>query len=132
MKRLRWLLRPAIEAIHQDLIGRYGGVAGLRDPAALDSALARPRHLAVYRPTVSVPRLAAAYGWGLLRNHPFVDGNKRIALAAILVFLERNGWEWLPSEVEETATVLAAAAGAMSEREWNAWVERNSAKKVLR
>lgn len=77
-----------------------------------------------------MPRLAAAYGWGLLRNHPFVDGNKRIALAAVLVFLEHNGWEWLSSEVEETANVLAAAADKMSERDWNYWIAHNAAKKV--
>lgn len=129
MRRIRWLIRPAVEAIHYELITRYGGVEGLRDPSALDSALARPMHLATYRSRAPMPRLAAAYGWGLLGNHPFVDGNKRIALAAVLVFLDRNGWEWLSNEVEQTAKVLAAAAGEMGEREWNSWVGRNSRRK---
>ena len=95
----------------------------MRDPAALDSALARPKHFLTYKSRLTVPELAASYGWGLLRNHPFVDGNKRIALAAMVTFLELNGWEWLPNEVKETAKVLAAAAGEIGERDWNLWVE---------
>ena len=73
---------------------------------------------------MSVPKLAAAYAWGLLKNHPFFDGNKRTALAALVVFLDLNGWDWTCSEVEETATVLGAAAGEISEEDWSAWVER--------
>lgn len=129
MKRPRWLTTRAVEAIHHELIVRYGGREGLRDRGALDSALARPKHLVTYRSRISVPQLAASYGWGLLRNHPFVDGNKRIALAAMIVFLELNGWEWLASELEETAKVLAAAAREVSEREWNQWVESYSEKR---
>jgi death on curing protein len=115
--------------MHHELIVRYGGTEGLRDAGALDSALARPKHLVTYKSGVTVPRLAASYGWGLLRNHPFIDGNKRTALAAMIVFLELNGWEWLASEVEETAKVLAAAAPEVSEREWNLWVESSSRKR---
>ena len=129
MKRPRWLTTRAVEAIHRELIVRYGGTEGLRDANALDSALARPKHLVAYKSRVTVPQLAASYGWGLLRNHPFVDGNKRIALAAMIVFLELNDWEWLASEVEETAKVLAAAAREISEREWNVWVESSSRKR---
>ncbi len=129
MKRPRWLTTRAVEAIHRELIVRYGGTEGLRDANALDSALARPKHLVAYKSRVTVPRLAASYGWGLLRNHPFVDGNKRIALAAMIVLLELNDWEWLASEVEETAKVLAAAAREISEREWNVWVESSSRKR---
>ncbi len=109
--------------MHHELIARYGGTQGLQDAGALDSALARPQHLVVYKSRPSVPQLAASYGWGLLRNHPFVDGNKRIALAAMIVFLELNAWEWLASEVEETDKVLAAAGREVSESEWNLWVE---------
>jgi len=132
VKRVRWLTVSAVEAIHYELIHRYGGVGGLRDAGALDSALARPKQLNAYRASSSVPHLAAAYGWGLLRNHPFIDGNKRIALASTLVFLELNGWEWLATEVEESAQVLAAAAAEMSESEWIAWVQNSSAKKRQR
>jgi death-on-curing protein len=115
--------------MHQELIGRYGGTDGLRDAGALDSALARPKNLVTYKSRHTVPQLAASYGWGLLRNHPFVDGNERITLAAMVVFLDFNGWEWLATEVEETAQVLAAAARDISEREWNLWVESASRKR---
>ena len=93
MKRLRWLTPEAIAAIQEELIERYGGVSGVRAIGLLESAVARPQHLAAYKRNLTVPALAAAYGWGLLRNHPFVDGNKRIALAAMVVFLDLNGWE---------------------------------------
>ena len=130
MKRLRWLTADAIAAIHEELISRYGGVPGLRAAGLLESAVARPQHLATYRRKVTVPALAAAYGWGLLRNHPFVDGNKRIALAAMVVFLDLNGWELTCTQAEETAMVLRAAAGEISERGWSEWVGRSARKKA--
>ncbi len=129
MKRLRWLTPAAVIAIHQELIAGYGGVSGLRARASLESAVARPQHLAAYKPQVTVPELASAYAWGLLRNHPFVDGNKRVALAAMVVFLDLNGWELTSGEAEETATILRAAASEITERDWNRWVSANSAKK---
>ncbi len=129
MKRLRWLTAGAVAAIHEELISRYGGVSGVRAVGLLESAVARPQHLAAYRRKVTVPALAAAYGWGLLRNHPFVDGNKRIALAAMVVFLDLNGWELACRQAEETAMILRAAAGEMSERSWSEWVGRSSRKK---
>lgn len=103
----------------------------MRSPELLDSAIARPKHLAAYKDKVMVPQLAASYAWGLLRNHPFVDGNKRIALAAAIVFLDLNGWELGCSEAEETAMVLQAAAGEITEQAWSRWVQK-SAKKTTR
>jgi death-on-curing protein len=129
VKRRRWLTASAVIAIHQELIAGYGGVPGLRAPASLESALARAKHLASYKRNVTMPELAAACGWGLLRNHPFVDGNKRIALAAIVVFLELNGWELTCSEAEETGMILRAAAGEINEPAWNRWVVGHSARK---
>jgi death-on-curing protein len=129
VKRLRWLTPAAVIAIHKELIASYGGVAGLRVPASLESALARPKHLTSYKPSVTLPELAAAYAWGLLRNHPFTDGNKRIALATTSVFLDLNGWELTCGEAEETAMVLRAAAGEITEREWTKWVTRHAARK---
>ena len=96
----------------------------------MESAVARPQHLAAYKRDVTVPTLAAAYGWGLLRNHPFVDGNKRIALAAMVVFLDLNGWELTCSQAEETAMILRAAAGEITEREWSDWVGRTAKRKA--
>ena len=129
MKRLRWLTSEAVIAIHRDLIARYGGTSGVRSPTLLDSALARPKHLASYKQGVTVPDLAAAYAWGLLRNHPFLDGNKRVALAMMIVFLDLNGWELTCSEAEETAMVLAAASNEIGERDWTRWIAGHSARK---
>ena len=123
MKGLRWLTTRGLSAIHDDLIERYGGIHGMRDTGALESAVARPRQLASYGGSTTVPKLAAAYAWALLRNHPFVDGNKRVALAAIVIFLDLNGWDWTASEIEETAVILGAAAGEIKERAWIGWVE---------
>ena len=128
MKTVRWLSAAAIIAIHEELVSRYGGMSGLRSPELLDSAIARPKHLAAYRDAVTVPQLAASYAWGLLRNHPFVDGNKRIALAAALVFLDLNGWELACSEAEETAMVLQAAAGELTEPAWSRWMQKSAQK----
>ncbi len=129
MKRLRWLTAKAVQAIHEELIARYGGISGLRARGLLESAVARPRNLAAYGPKTSVAGLAAAYAWGLLRNHPFADGNKRTALAALVVFLELNGWELSCREAEETAMVLSAAARQITERAWTDWVRRAAKKK---
>jgi death on curing protein len=130
VKGVCWLTAEAVIAIHRELIAGYGGIPGLRASATLESAIARPKQIAAYNPRATVPGLAAAYAWGLLRNHPFVDGNKRVALAAINVFLELNGWELICSETEETAKVLQAAAGEITEGEWNTWVRR-SARRIL-
>ena len=129
MKRLRWLTAAAVLAIHQELIATYGGASGLRGSALLESAIARPKHLATYETGVRVPHLAAGYAWGLLRNHPFLDGNKRVALAAMTVFLDLNGWELACTEVEETTMILKAAAGEISERVLRNWVVRRAVKK---
>ena len=130
MTRLRWLTAEAVAAIQEELISRYAGVSGVRAAGLLESAVARPQHLAAYKRKLSVPALAAAYGWGLLRNHPFVDGNKRTALAAMVVFLDLNGWELTCSQAEETVMVLRAAAGQMGERAWNNWLRSVSKKKT--
>jgi death on curing protein len=129
VKRLRWLAAKAVEAIHEQLIARYGGVSGLRAAGLLASAVARPQNLAASGRTTSVASLAAAYAWGLLRNHPFLDGNKRTALAAMVVFLELNGWELNCSEAEETAMVLRAAAREITEHAWTEWVRRRTRKR---
>jgi death-on-curing protein len=129
VKRLRWLTAKAVEAIHEELVARYGGVSGVCDAGLLASAVARPENLAAYGRTTSVASLAAAYAWGLLRNHPFADGNKRSALAAMVVFLELNGWDLGCSEAEEAAMVLRAAAGEITEHAWTEWVRHGARKK---
>ena len=113
-------------AIHSDLIERYGGSYGLRDAGLLESALMRPQQLETYSPEASVAQLAAVLGWGLVKNHAFLDGNKRIALAALITFLKLNGHRLTSSEAEETTMVLRAAASEIDEPEWTAWVERST------
>jgi death-on-curing protein len=123
--KLQFVRGDVLRNVHGRLIEKYGGVAGLRDENALESAIGRPRNLEAYGGVTSVPRLGAALAWALLRNHPFADGNKRSAFAAMAIFFELNGFRLTCSEVEETAMVLRAAASEMTEVEWTAWVERS-------
>lgn len=109
------------------LIDRYGGLHGVRDVNALESAIARPAHLAAYGEVSSIPVLSAALAWAIVRNHPFADGNKRAAFAALTIFLDINGYRLTVTEVEETAMVLRATASEIGEAEWTAWVERSVA-----
>lgn len=122
---MRFLDSVMTQAIHSDLVQRYGGSYGLRDRGLLESALARPQHLQAFEPDVEIGRLAALLGWGLVKNHAFVDGNKRVALAAVVTFLRLNGYRLTCSEVEETAMVLRAAASEIGEEEWTGWVVRS-------
>jgi death on curing protein len=121
VKPVRLLDFRGVSAIHAELITRYGGSMGA---GLLESAIARPAHLHVYEEDASVARLCATLGWGLLKNRAFIDGNKRVALGAMVVFLELNGYELICSEAEETDMVLRAAASEMNEAQWNEWIER--------
>ena len=114
----------ALRSVHGRLIERYGGLPGLRDPGALESAIARPANLEACGGADSAGALAAALPWAILRNHPFADGNKRAALAALVMFADLNGLQLLCTEVEETAMVLRAAASEITE-EWVVWVGRS-------
>ncbi len=113
--------------VHGRLIERFGGLPGVRDANALESAIARPRNLAEYGEVQSLGNLAAALAWAILRNHPFADGNKRSALAALNIFLDINGYRLACSEAEETAMILRAAATEIDEQTWTEWVERSIA-----
>ena len=120
-----WLERRDVEAFHDAQIAEFGGLGGLRDAGALESALARPLNLEAYgKPTLT--DLAAAYGFGICRNHPFVDGNKRTALVATFTFLELNGREVTAREEDAVVAFLALAAGTMSERAFADWLKANS------
>src|SRR3989337_1694300 len=87
-----WVERIVLDAVHLDQLREHGGLPGIRDENALESAVARPRQRWHYRPSSDLTTLAAAYGWGLVRSHPYQDGNKRIAFLAMAIFLELNGW----------------------------------------
>lgn len=119
----------AVIVLHAALIEESGGSHGLRDAGLLESAIARAENKVNYDPDATVSTVAASLGWGLIKNHAFLDGNKRIGLAALVVFLDANGYRLTCSEVEETAMVLRAAASEIGEEEWTAWVVRSAAAK---
>ncbi len=121
-----WLLRSVVEAIHDEQLAEHGGGDGLRDAGLLDSALARPRNLAAYGDP-DVAALAAAYGYGIARNHAFVDGNKRTAFVAVELFLELNGHAL---QADDAACVIAmegVADGSMDEQAFVAWIRSHLA-----
>jgi death-on-curing protein len=117
-----WLPRVVIDAIHTDQIREHGGLLGLRDENGLESALARPQHKWLYEPAVDLAALGAAYAFGLSRNHPYNDGNKRVALVAMLTFLAVNGQDTDTSEDALLTTMLDLAAGRLTEPELAAWL----------
>ena len=128
MKAPRWLPRAAVLALHAESISRFGGSAGIRDEGLLDSALARAPNLLAYG-TPTVHELASAYGFGIAKNHPFVDGNKRAAFLASAVFLEMNGYQLIASELEVVLTFTELAAGNVSEAQLAAWLKKNTRRK---
>lgn len=125
MKAPRWVPVQAVRAMHSALLAEHGGIEGIRDEGLLEAALARPRNKMAYGdPDLS--DLAAAYGFGLCRDHPFADGNKRIALAVIDVFLQLNGRELVATEESAVVVFRELAAGEMDERTLAAWIRENS------
>ena len=127
MKEPQWLLRETVLAMQERLLAEFGGLSVVRDAGLLDSAMARPQQLSAYGQP-SLFGLAAAYAYGLVRNHPFVDGNKRIAFIAAVVFLELNGRRFTASEAEAAVKTLALAARELNEADYAAWLRENSRK----
>lgn len=121
-----WLRLDVILAIHDAQLAEHGGSTGLRDRGGLESALARPQNLAAYG-APDLAALAAAYAFGIVRNHPFVDGNKRTGLVALETFLDLNGAALMADDAACVATVLSLAAGTLSEEALAAWVRANRA-----
>ncbi len=113
--------------LHEESLAEHGGAAGMRDEGLFESALARPENLAAYEDP-DIVALAAAYGVGLAKNHPFVDGNKRAAFLAVALFLALNGFRLCASQIEATEAMLAVAAGELSEPDFAAWIRENSKK----
>jgi death on curing protein len=122
----KWLLVNVILAVQEAIIAEHGGAAGVRDRGLLDSTLARPRNLLAYSQEASEFDLAACYAYGLARNHCFVDGNKRIALAAALTFLDLHGWRLEASREDRIQTFLRLAAGGIGEAELSQWLRETS------
>jgi death-on-curing protein len=126
MKEPIWVLPELVLAIHQTLLAEHGGLPGVRDPALLDSALARPQQRAAYDDETSIFDLAASYSFGLAQNHPFADGNKRIALTVAAVFLELNGFSLDAPEPETVLMYQQLAAGNITELELANWIRDSS------
>ena len=123
----RWIPEAAIRTIHAELLAEHGGLDGPIDEDMLGATLARPRQLEIYSdPPASLFQYAAAYGFGFARNHCFKDGNKRISLAAIDVFLQLNGYELVAEETDAVINIVALAAGEMTENDLAQWIEINS------
>jgi death-on-curing protein len=120
-----WLDRLIVEAIHFDQLRAHGGLPGLRDENALESALARPRNRSVYDSSSDLAALAAAYGYGLVTSHPFVDGNKRVGFLAMYVFLGLNGKEIEVEEPEVVELMVEIAGGGRSEQKIAAWLRHH-------
>jgi death-on-curing protein len=122
-----WLLERTVLQLHSMLLAEHGGAAGVRDAALLTSALDRPKNQFSYKANISIFDLAAAYSFGIARNHPFVDGNKRTAFLSGALFLEINGYQLTAPEAEVVVTFQALAAGNIKEKELAQWFRLNSA-----
>jgi death-on-curing protein len=124
MKSPIWITREVVVATQEMLLERFGGLGGIRDEGMLDSALHRPQHLAAYG-TDDIFALAAAYATGIVRNHPFLDGNKRAGFMAAYIFLGANRWDLQAPEEEVVERTLALAAGAIEAEDYAAWLQRS-------
>lgn len=122
-----WLEVKDVVHFHRMLIEEHGGLHGIRDEGALESTLARPAHLLHYQPDVSRCDLAACYGFGFVKNHVFHDGNKRISLTSIDVFLQINGFQLKAEEVDAVLTIRDVATSVLGESELAVWIKDNSA-----
>jgi death on curing protein len=122
----RWLTVAYLLALHSDQIQAHGGSLGLRDRGLLESALERPRNRFHYDSDADLPALAAAYGFGLANNHPFVDGNKRVAFQAMYLFLGLNGFRIEAPEEEVVVLILSLASGQLDEPALAAWLREQS------
>jgi death-on-curing protein len=125
-----WLTREAVLAIHAQLLARFGGSAGLREDNMLESALAKPRQLHAYGQP-NVYEMAAAYAFGIVKNHPFVDGNKRAGFVAAYTFLGINGFDFTAPEEEAVIFTRGLAAGEITLEEYTLWLQKSSRSTLL-
>ena len=130
MKAPVWVLDAVVHAIHQRQLAEHGGAAGIRDAGLLASALARPRQLFAYGGAkASLPRLAAAYASGIIRNHPFIDANKRTAFVVSLLFLRLNGLVLDATQEQKYKAFVSHASGALSEEMLADWIDQCAMRK---
>jgi death-on-curing protein len=124
-----WIERREVLAIHDRSLAMHGGAVGVRDQGLLESALARPRQHYAYANSTDIVELAALYTSGIVRNHPFVDGNKRAGFVTGILFLELNGFDFKASEEDATQAVMGLAAGTLDEAGYAVWLRENSRRK---
>jgi len=127
-----WINERDVLALHSRLLALDGGASGVRDQALLQSALARPRQHRAYAHDPDIPVLAAAYTFGIVRNHPFVDGNKRMGFLIGVLFLELNGYRFNATEEDSTQAVIDLAAGLIDEVSFAAWIRANAQRESSR
>ncbi len=123
-----WISKKALLLLHEESLAEFGGSRGLRDEGLLDSALARPQNLLVYEPATTIAALAASYGFGITKNHAFVDGNKRAGFLGIGLFLAINGYQLRANQLDAIQTMLELASGELKEDALAGWIRKNSAK----
>jgi death-on-curing protein len=117
-----WIDARAILFLHDESLAMFGGARALRDAGLLESALARPVNQHLYQPDGDISELAAAYAFGLAKNHPFVDGNKRTAFLALGLFLAVNGWRLETTQIDAIETMLSLARGTLDESSLSSWI----------
>ncbi len=125
MTEYRWLDREINLAIHEEQLAQHGGGVGIRDEGLIDSALGRPQNFAAYNPDADLCDLAAAYAYGIAKNHPFIDGNKRTAYVAMELFLIEHGMMLVAEDGDAVVTFLGLAAGEVSEAQLATWIRGN-------
>ena len=125
-KERLWIEERDALAIHDRLLALHGGATGVRDRELLESALARPRQHHSYAKTSDVVEMAALYTAGIVRNHPFIDGNKRTGFVIGVLFLELHGFDFRASEADATQAVMALASGTLDEAAFTAWLRENA------
>ncbi|MDQ3636190.1 MAG: type II toxin-antitoxin system death-on-curing family toxin [Acidobacteriota bacterium] len=123
MSEIKWILEETVYAIHSRQIAEHGGIDGIRDKNLLSSALARPQNLFAYGENVEISQLAAAYAFGIAKNHPFLDGNKRTAYVVMRTFLLINGFDIEATQEEKYIIFLKLAEGSLSEEALVQWIK---------
>ena len=126
----QWLSRVAVDSIQSDQIREHGGLPGIRDENALESALARPQQKWHYAERTDVPALAAAYAFGLVKNHPYRDGNKRIGFLAMVTFLGLNAHDFVAEDAEVVARIVSVADGSLSETDLADWIRQRTTSRL--
>jgi death-on-curing protein len=128
MKEPRWIEPRALLLLHSASLAEHGGLEGIRDEGLLESALARPRNKFNYKSDHDLFDLAAAYGFGLAKNHPFHDGNKRVAFLAVGLFLAINDYRLVADQMDAIQAMLRLAAGELTEKAFAAWVKEHTSR----